>query len=98
MRAPRSRRPSLQQTARVAAIKAPTGGWNTRDALQDMPAADAIVLDNWIPDIGGMRLRNGYLPFFDGMTDPVESLFEYAPPSGLNKLLPQLKPTFGMQA
>jgi hypothetical protein len=76
----------LQQTARVAAIKAPTGGWNTRDALQDMPAADAIVLDNWIPDIGGMRLRNGYLPFFDGMTDPVESLFEYAPPSGLNKL------------
>jgi hypothetical protein len=86
LNAKRSRRPMLQQTARVVAVKAPTGGWNTRDALQDMPATDAIVLDNWIPDLGGMKLRSGHLPYFDDMGGPVESLFEYAPPSGLNKL------------
>ena len=86
LNARRAQRPALMQTARVTAIKAPTGGWNTRDALQDMPATDAIVLDNWIPDIGGMNLRAGHLVHADDMPGPVESLFSYAPASGAEQL------------
>lgn len=82
----RSQRPSLMQTARVVAMGAPTGGWNTRDALQDMPATDAIALDNWIPDIGGVNLRAGHLSYATGLGEAVESLFSYAPSSGSEKL------------
>jgi hypothetical protein len=32
--------------ARPYSVPAPFGGWNTRDALDEMPATDAITLDN----------------------------------------------------
>lgn len=40
-------------------VPAPVGGWNARDALEAMDAGDAVVLQNWIPDNGGVRGRGG---------------------------------------
>lgn len=41
-------------------ILAPVGGWNTRDPLAAMPAIDAVVLNNIIPEPGGPEIRPGY--------------------------------------
>lgn len=40
-------------------VPAPYTGWNTRDALDEMQPTDAILLDNWYPDTGGVNVRNG---------------------------------------
>lgn len=59
-------------------IPAPVGGWNARDSWADMPANNAITLDNWFPDTSQVFLRNGHSSYATGMTNPVESLMEYA--------------------
>ena len=41
-------------------IDAPIGGWNTRDAVDNLPPTDAVILDNWIPDFGSVKIRPGY--------------------------------------
>jgi hypothetical protein len=40
-------------------LPAPIKGWNTRDPYEAMDPQDAITLDNWQPDYGGVRLREG---------------------------------------
>jgi hypothetical protein len=40
-------------------MEVPTGGLNTRDSLDNMPERDAIVLQNWTPDLGSLRVRGG---------------------------------------
>jgi hypothetical protein len=40
-------------------LPAPVKGWNTRDPYEAMDPQDAITLDNWQPDYGGVRLREG---------------------------------------
>lgn len=53
-------------------------GWNTRDALDAMDPTDAILLDNWYPDAGGLTVRNGSASFATGMgSGSVETLGEY---------------------
>lgn len=42
---------------------APVKGWNTRDALDAMDPADALLLDNWFPGSGGVSVRNGYTSY-----------------------------------
>lgn len=37
----------------------PLKGWNARDPFEAMDAQDAITLDNWYPDYGGCRTRDG---------------------------------------
>ena len=57
---------------------APVKGWNTRDALDAMDPADAVILQNWFPDAGGAIVRNGFAPYAYGMgTDPVNTLAEF---------------------
>ncbi len=59
----------------VATVPPPVGGWNTRDALTSMPQEDAIVLDNWFPDIGHCTMRNGFSEFCaTGNSTAVETL------------------------
>ena len=41
-------------------LPAPVGGLNVRDSLDIMPASDAIVLDNYIPQDTKLCLRKGY--------------------------------------
>jgi hypothetical protein len=86
---------SLQQRLAAAqapiaspvSIPAPTKGWNTRDNFDDMDPLDAILLDNWFPDAGGVVVRNGFQPFATGMgATPVQTLAEYDA-GGTRKLL-----------
>lgn len=62
--------------ARTAAVQAPVGGWNTRDALDDMPEEDAVLLDNWVPYFGYCAVRNGYTAFCSGLGATVKTLIE----------------------
>jgi len=64
-------------------VQAPIGGLNTRDAFDDIPATDAIILDNWIPGLGAVEVRGGKTVFCDSSDIPsheigiVETLMTY---------------------
>jgi hypothetical protein len=66
----------------------PVKGWNTRDALDAMDPADAVLLDNWFPDAGGVIVRNGYTSYATrmGSGGAVNTLIEYSSGS-TNKFL-----------
>ena len=50
-----------QRTAQpFTRIEAPVGGWNTRDSEDSIAPTDALLFDNWWPDIGEVRTRPGY--------------------------------------
>ena len=61
------------------ALPPPTGGWNVRDSVADMAPDEAVLLDNWFPDIGRVCVRGGDEDFVaTGMgTANVETLFEF---------------------
>ena len=65
---------------------APTGGWDTRHALADMPAKNAVILDNFFPETEQVTLRRGSISYATGMAGNVETLLEYAPHNGDNEL------------
>jgi len=69
-----------------SSLPAPTGGWNTRDALADMPETHAVILDNWFPETEEVRLRGGSVSHATGMSGAVETLMEYTPLTGSSKL------------
>lgn len=71
---------------RSISIPPPVGGWDTENALADMPVKNAVVLDNWFPGTDKITLRRGYSKFATGLGAAVETLMEYAPPSGSAKL------------
>lgn len=55
-------------------VTAPVGGWNTRDPLDRMPAADAVVLENWFPRPGSVDLRGGFVQHSTGFGDAAPRL------------------------
>lgn len=63
--------------AKVKAISSPVGGWNVRDALADMPADHAVILDNWFPNQGRVDIRPGYSEHATTLGGDVETLCEY---------------------
>lgn len=69
--------PSGRNIARTIPVAAPIGGWNARDALANMPATDAVVLDNVYPSTGSCDLRNGYTEHADGLGGEVETICVY---------------------
>lgn len=52
-----------QSVVEPTQVPAPIMGWNTRDALDAMDPQDAVLLDNWLPDAGGVNLRNGFVSY-----------------------------------
>jgi hypothetical protein len=72
--------------AQSRALPPPTGGWDVRNALADMPEENAVVLDNWFPSTDKVTLRRGAAEYADGMAGPVESLLEYIPATGAGEL------------
>jgi hypothetical protein len=72
--------------SRSAHLPAPVGGWDTREALADMPAKNAVILDNWFPTTDKCILRRGSASHATGMSGNVESLLPYVPLSGTGKL------------
>ena len=71
--------------SRVQAITAPVGGWNTKDALADMPEDHASLLDNWFPGEGRCTVRPGYSSYATGLEGDVETLAEFI--NGANRKL-----------
>lgn len=85
--APQARRQAqAQRTSNVRSLSAPVGGWNARDSLDRMAETDAIVLDNWFPDLGEVRVRPGYTQHSTGMGSDVELIAEYHS-QDVNKLI-----------
>ena len=72
------------RTAGSTSFPAPVGGLNDRDPLASMPKQDAVILENWWVEPSRLVVRDGYADFADGFTGPVETIAEYAPPSGVN--------------
>ena len=75
-----------RQIAAVGNIAPPTGGWNARDPLSAMKPNEAVRLENWIPDTGGIRTRDGATPWSTGLGSAIETLMPYLPASGTGKL------------
>lgn len=65
-------------TARVASVPAPVGGWNARDSIANMEPTDAVSLTNMFPSTASVDLRGGYTQFSTGITGQVETLMAYA--------------------
>jgi hypothetical protein len=78
---PRAQRLLLasQGLAQAISVPAPITGWNARDALDEMPPTDAVLLDNWYPDAQGVVVRNGFTSYATGLgATPVRTLAEYS--------------------
>lgn len=72
---------------RVATVPAPYKGWDASTPLEDMDPASAIVLDNFFPEPGYVRVRGGYVQHATGLgSGPVESLFAWRGAAGAEKL------------
>ena len=56
---------------------APHGGWNTRDAESMMQPEDAVILDNFIPSVGKVVSRWGYVDSATNASGNVETLLSY---------------------
>jgi hypothetical protein len=71
------RRPSRRPTSVSTSVPAPIEGWDAISSLADMKASRAIVLENFFPEPGQVRLRKGYSQHATGMTGVVESLMAW---------------------
>lgn len=67
-------------------LPAPVGGWDAMSALAAMAENRAIVLDNFYPEPGLVRLRRGFAVHATGMSGPVETLMVWNGPTN-SKLL-----------
>lgn len=63
--------------SRSVSIPAPTGGWNARDSLAEMPITDASSIENWFPLTTEIQLRKGYTKYATGFSGQVESILTY---------------------
>lgn len=78
----RAGNPQRGQTARTKSIPACVGGWNDRDALGEMDAKDAVILDNFFPLPAKVIIRKGSSAWSTGLGNQVESLMGYKPQTG----------------
>lgn len=58
-------------------VPSPVGGWNERDAIDDMAADEAVELRNFFPGQGSVVLRNGHSSHATGLGGAVETLGEF---------------------
>jgi len=68
-------------TASSHSMSAPVGGWNARNAWQDMDESDAIIMDNVFPETNGVRWRRGHTAHLTGLGAAAESLMAWNGPS-----------------
>jgi len=67
-------------------VFSPSGGWDTRENIADMPEDRAVILDNWFPNSSKLTTRRGFTSFSTGMSGDVSSLMSYQPDSGTSRL------------
>jgi hypothetical protein len=57
--------PQVAQQHKAITIPAPTAGLTDSDNLAFMKPATAVVLDNWVPTLRGIKLRGGFIRHCD---------------------------------
>ena len=72
--------------AKSAARPPPIGGWDTRNALADMPPENAVILDNWLPTTDRVKLRKGHTEHATGLGATVESMLGHTSLTGAAKI------------
>lgn len=72
----------MRAPSKSVSLPPPVGGWDTENALADMPSQNAVVLDNWFPETDKVTLRRGYSEHATGLSGSVETILSYSPPSG----------------
>jgi len=78
---------AAQPTTAPISLPPPISGWNTRDQFDAMAPTDAVILDNWFPDKGGVYVRNGYEQYAaTGASAAVKTLATYQSGSTLKFL------------
>ena len=76
----------MKAPSRSVQLPPPVGGWDTREALADMPTKNAVILDNMFPSTDKVTLRRGSSDHATGIGSPVESLLEYTASDGDGQL------------
>lgn len=74
------------RTTSATTIGAPVRGLNDRDAIANMKPDFAVIMKNWWPEPSEVRIREGSITHVTGFTADVETVFEYSPPTGVQKL------------
>jgi hypothetical protein len=75
-----------RQVSNDFTMPAPTGGWNARDNIADMPITDAVSMENFFPDTTDVRMRQGITDHVTGVGAQVESLMPYNKADGTQTL------------
>ena len=78
---------SRSMQARLRQVPSPVGGWNTRDALDQMDPKDAIRLTNWFPRTSDCITRPGYTLHCDTASGEPVSFLMGLNHEGVAKLL-----------
>ena len=52
-----------QEVSNGVPVQAPIGGLNTRESFDDVPPTDALQMDNWMPALGSVKIREGRTAF-----------------------------------
>lgn len=70
-------------------LPVPTGGLNAVSPLTEMPPEDAILLDNWFPQLRWIEIRRGHVEHCDTTVagEAIESLMAYNAEAGSNDKL-----------
>lgn len=78
-----------QRMPRSKMLQIPTGGLDAISPLTAMPPENAIVLDNWFPNLKWIEIRRGHVVHCDttNTSDPVESLMAYNAAAGASDKL-----------
>lgn len=69
--------PVNEAIGEMRSVPAPYGGWNATGNLSNMPATDAVLMDNVFPDISDVGLRKGRSDWATGFGSPVKRLLAY---------------------
>lgn len=79
----RDGRKSRHEISHADSIPPPVGGWNTRDPEANMKPKYALLLDNWFPDTGAVKLRPGATAFCTsvGPNETVKTLCSWKGPA-----------------
>jgi hypothetical protein len=72
--------------SQVVTFPAPIGGWNVNDPLPEMLPSDAVILDNFFCLPSQVQIRKGYTPWATGLAGNVQTIFNYAPQNGGEKI------------
>ncbi len=77
---------ATRPSARSKYLPPPVGGLDTLNSIADMPAENAVTMDNFFPQAETVILRPDHTSHKTGMTGAVETLIPYTALDGTEKL------------